>query len=142
MFALDLHLPLDFLLVQPKSQDKWLILHAASKESLIHHCTDLIGSGRILLGTRGGAAELDHLCGNVAAHLCTQGFTIVDGFPSADPLGAHMLAELMRRTSSAQAPQILLLPDPIQIRSAALVDRCHTEMGRATPSCSSRSRCT
>ncbi|MAA77917.1 MAG: hypothetical protein CL916_01555 [Deltaproteobacteria bacterium] len=103
-----------------KKQEQWLILHAASKESLIHYCTSMIGTGRILLGTRGGAAELDHLCGNVAAHLCTQGFTIIDGFPSSDPLGAHMLAELMRRTSSAQAPRILLLPDPIQIRSAAL----------------------
>ena len=105
---------------QVQAQEMWLILHAASKETLIHHCTHTLGAGTMLLGTRGGAAELDYLCGNIATHLCTQGFAIVDGFPSADALGAHMLSEMMRRTSSAQAPRILLLPDPIQIRTAAL----------------------
>ena len=36
-------------------QEQWLIIHAASKESLIHYCKTLVGSGRILLGSRGGA---------------------------------------------------------------------------------------
>jgi|GEM_PF-2659636 len=107
----------------PKKE--WVVLHSASKEALIYHCHQNVGNGRFILATRGGAAELDYLCGMLAVHLCTQGFAIIDGFPSADSVGAHMLAEMMRRCSSAIAPRYLLLPDPIQIRSAALYLGAH-----------------
>ncbi len=101
----------------------WLILHASSKERLIHECTALYGEGQLLVATRGGAAELDRLCGNIAVQLCTQGFSVVDGFAASDALGAHYLSEMMRRTKSATRACTLLLPDPLHIRNAALKAR-------------------
>ena len=111
-----------FTLPQKKAtqQASWHIYHSASKESLLHTCQKELGGGRLLLASKGGAAELDHLCGKIAVHLCTQGFAVIDGFPCSDATGAHFLTAMMRRSNSAQAPRILLLPDPIHIRYAAI----------------------
>ncbi|MEC7986993.1 MAG: ATP-binding protein [Myxococcota bacterium] len=98
----------------------WQILHASSKERLIHECNSLYGSGKILVATKGGSTELDRLCGTIAVHLCTQGFAIIDGFPASDAIGAHYLSEMMRRTQTATRARTLLLPDPLHIRNAAL----------------------
>lgn len=100
----------------------WTILHSASREYLLHACTQELGAagGHPIVAPTGGEPELARLCGDIAVSLLSFGAAVVDGFPSAENTARNLGPELLQRTRLATAPRMFLLPDPGFLRPAAL----------------------
>lgn len=116
--------PVPALIGAPKAQTvPWQIYHGASREYLMHATQEFLGEGaahRPIIAPTGGEQELARLCGAIAANLVCYGGALVDGFSTAENTNRNLTHEMLLRTRRAAAPRVLLLPDPSNIRSAAL----------------------
>ncbi len=99
----------------------WKIVHSASKERLLHHCGTLSKEVRQhhLVAQKGSDIEIERLCGMIAVHICTFGIAVVDGFALHSPVNADILHSILTRTQAANAPRVLMMPDPTFIRHTA-----------------------
>ena len=113
----------------------WTILHCASKERLLQHCGDLFPASiqKHIVAKTGNDQELERLCGEIAMHICTIGFAVVDGFLLHSPSTADTLHHVLRRTQRANAPRILLLPEPTFVRQISLAVGASLEWIEPTP---------
>ena len=100
----------------------WLIIHCASKERLLQHCSELfpVSIQKHIVAKTGNDQELERLCGQIAVHICTIGLAVLDGFLLHSPNTADILHQVLRRTQKANAPRILLLPEPTFVRQISL----------------------
>lgn len=116
-------------------KQSWKILHSASKERLLHHCGTISNEVRThhLVAQKGSDADIERLCGMIAVHICAFGLAVVDGFAMHNPANADILHSILTRTQHANAPRILLMPDPTFIRHTADAIRATLEWIEPTP---------
>ena len=92
----------------------WSVLHSASREALLWSLRDAVP----IIRAAERPADIQWLCGEVAASLCQFGQAIVDGFELDASSG--LLPSLLMRTPQAGGARYLLIPEPAPIRFASL----------------------
>jgi len=103
------------------NKQSWQIVHSASKERLLHHCGTLHPAMRThhLVAQKGSDADIERLCGMIAVHICSFGIAVVDGFALHSSLNSDIIHTILTRTQTANAPRILMMPDPTFVRHTA-----------------------
>ena len=104
----------------PQKQS-WRIVHSASKERLLHYCGTLAKEIRThhLVAQKGSDADIERICGMIAVHICCFGIGVVDGFALHSSVNSDILHTILTRTKTANAPRVLMMPDPTFIRHTA-----------------------
>lgn len=96
----------------------WVVLHGASRESLLLTAAEALGEiGLRPLEAAGWGRGARELRGRVTESLCTRGGVVVDGFGASSGL----LSDLLTRTPLAAGLRILAVPEPTPVRLAAIL---------------------